>query len=448
MKTRVLEILVFCTALSAVRVHAQETPPEEPAPMADIPESAPPLPPEPPAEVNLQMTPEELAALGLDADKPKLDLSLHLSGFADVGFGFQVGPQDSPHRATGAAPPYSTFFVGNLNVYLGKQLSESFAFLSEVRLSFLPNGASAFGLQERTDTTTYDYNDFGRPTRWGGIIMQRMYIEWMPHQLFSLRVGQFLTPYGVWNVDHGSPVVIPTSRPWSIGVGWIPERQTGIEVLGRMGYGQSTFGYHLTLSNGTGPISEYRDLDENKAFGARLYWEYYGLGRLRLGGSMYYGRDTNAVRRWVTKDGAQASDEEINSQFDSLTWAADLTWEFKGVHLQTEWLTNQRAYTDEGRVPYQTLSGLSIIPVDVFSWGGYSLLGYRLPWFGIMPFFMAERVKGDLLQLKLKLYTLMAGLNIRPTESVAIKANYQYVKFEMAGYTPLHVFSTQIAWAF
>lgn len=425
-----------------------------PAPLEGAASPATALPEVPPLDLSgdsLQMSAAELAALGLDAEAPELDLSLQISGFVDVGFGFQFGPKDSTHRATNSTPPHSTFYVGNFNVYLAKPLTERVRMMSEVRLSFLPNGSNAFGLQTRSNTTAYDYTDFGRPVRWGGIILQRVYIEWDLHQLLGARVGQFLTPYGVWNVDHGSPVYIPVKRPWSIGVGWIPERQTGIELYGRAALSRlHSVGYHLTVSNGTGPVSEYADLDENKAVGGRAYWEFYGLGRLRLGASGYYGRDTDASQNWIiTSTGQQKSSEEIYSQFDTLTWAADLTWEWQGLHVQTEWITNQRAYTQEGRRQFETLAGTRIIPVDYFSWGGYGLIGYRLPWLGIMPYFVSERVQGDLLQLKMKLYTLQFGLNIRPTESIVVKASYERVTFHREmGADPLQAFQSQIAWAF
>lgn len=401
---------------------------------------------------NLLMSPQELAALGIEAEAPAVDTSLKFSGFADVGFGTIFAPNDSYWRGSGAAPPHSTFLVGNVNLYAQKRLTETLSFMTEVRFSYLPNGSAAFGFGDRQTTNAFDYTDFGRATRWGSIILQRVYLDWTPHPLFTLRAGQFLTPYGVWNVDHGSPVFIPVRRPWSIGVGWIPERQTGLEAYGRADISSvSTIGYHLTLSNGTGPISEYADLDENKAVGGRLYWELRGLGFgwLRIGASAYYGRDTDSQRAVTISPGGKfKSRETIASQFDSLTWAADLTWDLGGLHVQTEWIANQRAYTRKGRAATTTLAGRPIIPSDVLSWGGYGLIGYRFSWLGIMPFIMSERVIGELEFLRIKLYTFQFGLNVRPVDVLVLKATFEHVAFEDDSVEPANILMTQMAWAF
>lgn len=399
------------------------------------------------------MTDDELAALGISSSAPAVDPMLRFGGFADFGFGTFLGPKDSYWLASGTVPGHPSFWVGNLNLYAYKQLTETLRTMIEIRFTFLPNGSGAFGFAPPQNTTAFDYTDYGRATRWGSIILQRAYAEWQPHPLITIRGGQFLTPYGVWNVDHGSPVFIPVRRPWSIGVGWIPERQTGLELYGRADVSDSsTMGYHLTLSNGTGPISEYSDLDNNKAIGGRLYWELrnLGFGWARIGVSGYYGRDTDALyKAGIKADGVSFnSTETINSQFDSLTFAGDLTWDLGGLHVQSEWIVNQRAYTEKGRAARNTLAGRSVVPSDILSWGGYAIVGYRLPFLGIMPFLQGERVIGDLEYLRLKLYEFQVGLNIRPVEVFVLKVTFELVHFQDNAVGDNRSLMTQAAWVF
>src|SRR5258708_18277988 len=90
--------------------------------------------------------------------------------------------------------------------------------LIEVRYMFIPNGAGpANGTVSngyldpvsnpgRFNGVTADYTELGRPTDWNGINVQRAYLEHNFTNFLSVRVGRFLTPWGVWNVDHRSPV--------------------------------------------------------------------------------------------------------------------------------------------------------------------------------------------------------------------------------------------------
>jgi hypothetical protein len=178
-----------------------------------------------------------------------------------------------------------------------------------------------------------------------------------------------------------------------------------------------------------------------------VFWEYRALGRLRVGASAYYGRETSAVLSPSLQDGRYTTQEEVTSQFDSLSFAGDLTWSLGGLHVQTEWLTNQRAYTKAGRVQTSFPGAPALIPSDTVSWGGYGLVGYRFDWLGVMPFFLSERVKGELQSAVVKVYTLQCGLNVRPIDSLVLKATFEYVnQGEVIG--PLRVLMTQVAWAF
>jgi hypothetical protein len=122
----------------------------------------------------------------------------------------------------------------------------------DLRFTYLPNGALLpnAGSLNYVDTQINDYADVSKLDRWGAIIMQRLYLEWTLHPLITVRAGQFLTPYGIWNVDHGSPAYIPVQRPYAVTSTYFPERQTGLEVFGRWNASNSsTIGYHMTLSN-------------------------------------------------------------------------------------------------------------------------------------------------------------------------------------------------------
>ena len=397
------------------------------------------------------MTAAELEALGISTKHSGIDTSLQFSGFADFSLATQITRKSSLWRAGPSAPTHSSFFIGNFNLYIQKNLTESLRTMGEVRFSYLPNGVVDAVSRTRTTTSVPDYNDYGRPTKWAAVEIERIYLEWTPHPLLSVRGGQFLTPYGIWNVDHGSPTYIPVQRPFVVGLDWFPERQTGLELLGRWDASRDhAVGYHLTLSNGTGPVSEYLDLDENKAIGGRTYWEYRGLGVLRIGASAYYGRHTDAIAGYFVEGTTAKTRETVLEQYDSLAFAADISWKYRGWHIQSEWITHQRAYTEKGRV-IKSEFGQPVIPADAESWGMYALLGYRFSWLGVMPFTVVEHIDSQDRLGGINNLTLQGGLNIRPVESLALKLVYYHVQFfegAVSDDDPLRLVQAQAAWAF
>jgi hypothetical protein len=58
--------------------------------------------------------------------------------------------------------------------------------------------------------------------------IERLYIDFLFTDSFSVRVGQFLTPVGIWNTTHAAPLVWTTSRPIVTESEMFPSRSNGL----------------------------------------------------------------------------------------------------------------------------------------------------------------------------------------------------------------------------
>lgn len=374
--------------------------------------------------------------------------SIDFYGFADFSY------YQPLQRNTFYAP--ESFAVGHVNFYVGSDLGDDWHWLSEVRLMYLPHGSYASSERflvapERADTSVTDYSEQDRPVRWGGINIERVWVERRFHPLLNLRFGNFLTPYGIWNVDHGASVVIPTYRPYSVGEELFPQRQTGIEAYGTWTEGTTQLGYHLTLSNGRGPIDTYQDLDGNRAVGGRLFWRQdLPIGTLTLGVSGYKGTYTEADKEVRIVDGDLGIYYPIDAQYRELSLAGDLKWEWLGLLLQAEVIVNEVAYS-QGHRPLSTtpVPGPAGYVADYQRYGYYALLGYRTPFWGIMPFALLEASWDGVVAATP--WNMRGGFNIRTTPSVVIKLEFAHVWVPDAPaiyFKPADRLTAQLVWAF
>jgi len=383
---------------------------------------------------------DELADLGLEKTDTLDERSLDIYGFSDFTF------RDTIFNRTRARLlhaysyfPYPTFSVGNINLYLDAKLSSRWRSLIEIRFLYLPNGApqpfNPDGTQPRWDTSVQDFNDENRSNflRWGGISIERVHIEYKFHDLLNVMAGQFLTPYGIWNVDHGSPTLIAVDRPTIVGDNLFPERQTGLQFYGVVPVQSALLGYHLTVSNGRGPIDTYRDLDNDKAMGGRLYLRSYWLGEMILGVSAYTGGSTNrenkAVPIPVNGEPAITYSFNISEQYRETSFAGDLRWEWHDLVFLGEILVNDRVYNDKTRPTVQFNLSKGLQP-DFRRWGGYALLGYHSPWFGLMPFVLyAIEYFGQNPGINFG-YQFITGVNWHLNAPVVLKAQWDHLGVE------------------
>ena len=430
-------------------------PVQEPAPAAAV--AAPVAPvatPAPPgddaraeADAALQAIERQITESSNATSEGKLDIY----GFADMGYSIAV-------KKFAFGQPYNSFAVGNLNVYLASNLSESWRSLAEVRFTYLPNGATPIdmtGQPMRTDTTVPDYTDLGRAARWGGVMIQRAYLEYQAHPLLTIRGGHFLTPYGIWNVDHGSPVIIGVRRPFIIGESLFPQSQTGLELYGTHNIDPVQLGYHLTLSNGRGPLDTYQDLNGNRALGGRLFARAdTRAGAFTLGVSGYKGRYTDRKQVFsAASDGNLNVEYPITADYNELSLAADLKWELNGFLLQSEAVLNDVVYDRQRSVDTFVVSGPPGFIPDFRRIGAYGMTGYRFGFLGTMPFAGAEYYDTGRAVFAGKSAAFFGGLNVRPTPRVVLKAQYTYAWFPDSP-VPIHddyhynALDLQAAWSF
>ncbi len=382
---------------------------------------------------------------------------LDLYGFADFTYQRLLIPSSNVWTRT--YPSVNSFAVGNFNLYLSSNLGDSWRALAEVRYLYLPNGATtndASGNAIRTDTTVLDYAGFEEPIRWGGIRIERIYIEHEFNGLLKLQIGQFLTPYGIWNVDHGSPTIIGIKKPFVVSNELFPEQQTGLQLYGSGFLDPFEIGYNLTLSNGRGPV-EYQDFNDDKAYGGRLYAKTDAIGSLTVGASFYRGGYYDRSAQYVVtqESGNTIVDQKYTTiaKYQELSLGADVKWEYKSWLAQGEIIMNEANYNQNDRPRVQVVKPPQGFTPDYRRWGAYALVGYRLPVVPLMPYVIVQHAYAPDTPNVPPATAYEVGVNYRPTAAVVVKLEYSDWHFSAPGAAgfgafPLRILASQVAWAF
>jgi hypothetical protein len=384
---------------------------------------------------------------------------LDVYGFADMTYTRLLVPKSDPWLRTYF--PVNSFAVGNFNIYLSSNLGDSWRALGEVRFMYLPNGSTNVdpktGQDVRTDTTVLDYAGFEEPIHWGAIQIQRVYVEHEFSNLFKLQAGQFLTPYGIWNVDHGTPAIIGIRAPFAVADELFPAHQIGLQLYGNSLVNQFELGYHLTVSNGRGPV-EYENFSDQLAFGGRVYLKTDAFGSLTIGGSAYRGGYYDRSAQYVATtagNGTPLVEQQYTtiSKYQELSLGADLKWQWRHLLVQSEAIVNDAHFAEGGRPRLSVLLPPQGFQADYRRWGVYGLVGYRTPFIETMPYFMLQYVYAPDNPVIPPILGAQMGLNIHPTPAVVLKAEFTVTHFYGPGSiglgnSPLTILNSQVAWAF
>jgi len=394
-------------------------------------------------------------AVAAEREQAERERLLRLYGFSDVGLRNTSTPEDGLMASQFASPV--TFFLGRLNLYVDSHLSSDFRFLAETRLSLYPNGtisgSSATGQIRRTSTNVSDVSS-PNPTAslsWGSMILERAALDWTRYPFLSVRAGLFLTPFGIYNVDHGTPTLIRTSLPIYISQKLIPERQLGIQLFGSRPVERWELGYAATVSNGR--TDGVVDVDDGKAFGGRLFAKRHGELRLMLGASALY----QPYRRQREQFGMDGSGNVVYTttrvvELEALTLGGDLSLDYAGLRVRSEVVYYKREYRSGMRdAPAQARGGQE---PDFRALNLSLTVAYR--WWRLEPY-----ATGDVFKVSPTIYlgnvALIPGLgvNLYLRTNVILKASWTHARFyadddlqDRAARQNFHTLVALLTWAF
>ena len=251
--------------------------------------------------------------------------SLQIRGFGDVDF-----------AATDERGSHSGFNMGQVVLHLASPLSKKVAYFGEVSFTAQP---TAYAVDVERSIIRYDHNDY-----------------------FKLSFGRYHTPINYWNTafHHGLWLQTTISRPEMIRFGgrFQPVHFFGMLAEGNIPSGSLGLGYEVGLGNGrAGVISragDFGDVNNNRAWVARLFARPTGLQGFQFGGAIY--------RDKISPTPALPGDPTFGEWISSaqLVWAKEtpeFISEFANVHHRnnlTGHISDSQAF--------------------------YALLAYRLPW--------------------------------------------------------------------
>lgn len=368
-------------------------------------------------------------AIALEHEGAERERLLRIYGFADMGIMRTQPPEDALLASQFTMP--LTFYFGRLNLYYDAHPDPDFRFLAETRLSLYPNGTST-GVDSsyqvlRTSTAVSDISspNPAASVSWGSIILERAALDWTRYPLFSVRAGLFLTPFGVYNVDHGTPTLIAVSLPIYIGNGWIPERQLGVEIFGSHPVERWLLGYHATVSNGR--TDGILDVADSKAFGGRLFARRHGeLGLLVGFSALYQPYRRNREKFGLDDSGNLAYTTTRVVEKTMLTLGSDISVDYRGLRLRNEIAFFQAEYSPGKRDTPALAQGGQDPDSRLYNWS--LVVAYR--YWNVEPYVRTEILYCSPSQaIATEVISPGLGMNLYLRPTVILKVNWSSPRF-------------------
>ncbi len=256
----------------------------------------------------------------------EFERSIQISGFMQPMYR-SITPRNPDLNISNDTPEY---VLGPVHLYIDSYFEKDWRVLLE--LSF--NGSPQNEISVRDNSfLRIDTPGASRKTT-NGLTIERAWVSYLFDPLLEIKLGTFIPPHGIYQVDHAAYVVPTVSVPL---FATYPHTLTGIQVLGEQDFGNLLVNYSLYTANGPGvelneeiasrqAVGIERDLDFDKVVGGklRLSWKTDGfLQKAFIGYNIYNGlRTVKDSTRPNPNEGIQ--EELFQKRFGhemSTTWA-------------------------------------------------------------------------------------------------------------------------------
>lgn len=335
----------------------------------------------------------------------------------------------------------TNFVVGNLNLYLDAQPTKDWRFLGEVHFSNAPAGSPELssgippaGTVARLTTKPYGYMDPSQPDGsylFGGLVsIERAHIDWTHFSFLKVRVGQFFTPFGIYNTDHGTPVLITSKIPFFISSRMFPTRQTGVMLHGSTFTGPWELGYSAYVSNGRTDLAPIT-FDDNRGFGGRLSAanEQSGALTMKFGASFYTGKVADHVID-LSLDSTGSLISRLHSTYAFREYVAglDASLDVGATRIRVEGGVARKVYDPGAREPLTPTLALNATMPDSWTTSAYAVVAHRLSFLNMEPYIVGS-VHRTAWPFADTLFTLGGGLNFYITSAVILRTQVERAWF-------------------
>lgn len=264
----------------------------------------------------------------------------------------------------------------------------------------------------------------------GKIYVAAAFADYKHSDGLGVRVGKFLTPFGIYNERHdATPTFLTTQLAHSVygkhelSVGakglYYAKFCTGLELLGNINFVSWDVGYRVFVSNGRGENPAESDGNNDKGFGGRLTLVSSGQN-IKLGASYY------TDRNGLDLDARQSA-VGIDLELDLSNWHL----EYESIYARLEHVAADSSLLGNFRGAF-----------------GYYIMGARTIADKLTPFVRFEHQWHDVNHMDDSETVLAVGINYAVTPKVYLKSEIHIATGEHhdTGYTDrLYISSLAVA---